>query len=52
MTTYRVLSDNCILGAQNSTINADDITDVNVQALIEGGHLVEVTLGKSTKQGE
>lgn len=52
MTTYRILSDNCSLGAQNKTVESDALEGLNVQALVEGGHIVEVVLGKSTKQGE
>ena len=52
MTTYRILSDNCSLGKPNSVIDADALDGVNVQALIDGGHIIEVVLGKSTKQGE
>jgi len=44
MTAYRILSDNCTLGKQGETISADDLNDVNVDALLDGGHLAEVNV--------
>jgi hypothetical protein len=39
MTTYTVLSDNCAVGAKNSTVSDDDLGNCNIHALIEGGHI-------------
>lgn len=44
MTAYRILSGNCTLGKQGETISADDLIDVNVDALLDGGHLAEVNV--------
>jgi hypothetical protein len=49
MTTYKVISDNCTLGKQGSTVTEAELEDVNLQALLEGGHL-ELVSSKSTKQ--
>ena len=39
MTAYRVLSDNCTLGKQGETISVDALIGINVDALLDGGHL-------------
>jgi len=49
MPNYKVMSENCTLGQQGATISADDLEGVNVDALVEGGHLAEVNV-KVTKQ--
>ena len=49
MANYKVMSENCTLGKQGETISADDLVGVNVDALLDGGHLAEVNV-KVTKQ--
>ena len=44
MPNYKVMSENCILGKQGETISADDLDGVNVDALLDGGHLAEVNV--------
>lgn len=44
MTTYRVLSENCTLGKQGDTVTDDQLEGVNVAALVDGGHLAEVSV--------
>ena len=44
MTTYRVLSENCTLGKQGDTVTDDQLDGVNVAALVDGGHLAEVSV--------
>ena len=44
MANYKVMSDNCSLGAQGSNISGDDLEGLNVDALVEGGHLAEVNV--------
>jgi hypothetical protein len=44
MANYKVISDNCTLGKQGDTISADDLDGVNVDALLDGGHLAEVNV--------
>lgn len=39
MTQYKITSDNCSLGKQGATVNDDTLVGLNVDALIEGGHL-------------
>lgn len=39
MSNFRILSDNTSLGNAGDTINADALVDLNVAALIEGGHI-------------
>lgn len=49
MANYKVISENCTLGAQGANISGDDLEGFNVAALVEGGHLAEVNV-KITKQ--
>jgi len=49
MANYKIISENCTLGTQGSNISGDDLEGVNVDALIEGGHLAEVNV-KVSKQ--
>ena len=44
MTNYKVISDNCTLGKQGDNINGDDLKGLNVDALVDGGHLAEVNV--------
>ena len=44
MANYKVMSENCTLGKQGETISANDLEGVNVDALLEGGHLAEVNV--------
>ena len=48
MTTYKITSDNCTLGQRDTIIDGDALDGCNVDALIEGGHLVNVAT-KSVK---
>ena len=55
MTSYRIQSDNCTLGKQGETISADDLNGLNVDALLDGGHLAEVNVKipkQDTKESE
>lgn len=49
MTTYKIISDNCTLGKQGSTVTEAELDGLNSQALLEGGHL-EVVSSKPQKQ--
>jgi len=49
MANYKIISENCTLGAQGSNISGDDLEGLNVDALVEGGHLAEVNV-KVSKQ--
>jgi len=44
MTNYKVISENFTLGKQGDNINGDDLEGLNVDALIDGGHLAEVNV--------
>lgn len=44
MVSYKVMSDNCTLGKQGEMLSADDLAGVNVDALLEGGHLAEANV--------
>lgn len=48
MTTYRIISDNTSLGNSGDTINDDALVGLNVDALIEGGHIESIAV-KSSK---
>lgn len=49
MTTYKVLSDNFSLGKQGESVDSNALEGCNVEALIEAGHLAEVS-GKVSKK--
>jgi hypothetical protein len=49
MTTYKISSDNCTLGKLGSTVTEAELDDLNLQALLDGGHL-ELVSSKPTKQ--
>ena len=49
MANYKVISENCTLGAQGTNISADGLEGLNVDALVAGGHLAEVNV-KVSKQ--
>ena len=42
MTTYKVLSDNFVLGNQGETVDSALLDGYNIESLVEGGHLAEV----------
>jgi len=48
MATYKIISDNTSLGSAGSFVADKDLVGLNVQALIEGGHIEPAT--KSVKQ--
>ncbi len=50
MTTYKVASDNTTLGSIGAVVNAKDLEGLNVDALLQGGHLTEVKNAKSENQ--
>lgn len=43
MAQYKVLSDRCGLGKKGSTVSVAEDSGINVEALIEGGHIAPVT---------
>ena len=49
MANYKIISENCTLGAQGSNISSDDLEGLNIAALVDGGHLAEVNV-KVSKQ--
>jgi hypothetical protein len=49
MTSYKITSENCTLGKLGSTVTEAELHDLNLQALLDGGHL-EVVSSKQTKQ--
>jgi len=44
MTQYKVASDNCSLGVMGATVDSNVTDGLNVGALIEGGHLVAISV--------
>jgi hypothetical protein len=50
MASYKVLSDNCTLGVQGSTITDKDLAGISVDALVDGGHLEEVVSNRIVKE--
>jgi hypothetical protein len=51
MTTYRIISHNTTLGTAGDTIADADLAGLNVDALVEGGH-IEPIAAKQTKTKE
>lgn len=49
MATYKVLSDNFALASQGETVDSKVLEGCNVEALIEAGHLAEIS-SKVSKQ--
>ena len=47
MTTYRILSDNTTLGTAGATIADADLAGLNVDALVEGGHIEPIAAKQS-----
>jgi hypothetical protein len=46
MATYKILTDNLVLGKKGATIDDTAFKDANIQALIDGGHIEPVSVGK------
>ena len=44
MANYKVRTDRCALGKQGATISGDDLEGLNIDALVDGGHLAEVNV--------
>ena len=44
MSTYKITSDNTVLGKAGDSVTADDLAGLNVDALIEGGHIAPVSV--------
>lgn len=49
MTSYKILSDNFALGSKGDSVDSSLLEGCNVEALIEAGHLAEVS-ARSSKQ--
>jgi hypothetical protein len=49
---FKIISDNTTLGKQGSTINVDALDGLNVDALIEGGHIERVNAIKKSEKKE
>lgn len=49
MTTYRIKSDNTTLGKQGDTVAGAALDGLNVDALVDGGHL-ELVLQSTPKR--
>jgi muramidase (phage lysozyme) len=43
MTSYKVLSDNFAVGKQGDTVDSELLDGCNISALVEAGHLAEVS---------
>ena len=52
MAQYKVLSENCTLGKLNETVSIDEASGLNVEALIDGGHIQAVVSKPSKTEQE
>lgn len=48
MANYKVLSDNFALGEKGATVSDSALEGCNIDALLDGGHLIEI--GAKSKQ--
>lgn len=47
---YKVTSDRCELGSQGALVSPSDMSDANLLALVEGGHLEPVKTSSKDKE--
>lgn len=47
---FKILSDKCSLGKKGSTVTLDEKSGLNVDALIQGGHIAPVAAKPTTKE--
>ncbi len=52
MTTYKIISDNTALGSKGATVSDADLVDLNVDALVAGGHLEPVSISSRKEKKE
>ena len=50
MAQYKIVSDNCSLADKGSVIDEKALEGFNVDALVEGGHISEITAKVSKEQ--
>ena len=43
MSKFKILSDNFSLGSQGDTVDSDALDGCNIAALIEAGHIAEIS---------
>lgn len=43
MSKYKILSDNFVLGSQGDTVDSEVLEGCSIAALIEAGHIAEVS---------
>lgn len=49
---FKVLSDKCSLGKKGATVTIDENSGLNVDALVQGGHIAPVAAKPTTKESE
>jgi len=47
---FKVLSDKCSLGKKGATVTIDENSELNVAALVQGGHIAPVAAKPTTKE--
>ena len=52
MASFKVLSDNFALGKQGETVDSELLDGCNISALVEAGHLAEVSLKSKSVSSE
>lgn len=52
MASYKVLSENFALGKQGETVDSAVLDGCNISALVEAGHLAEVSAKSKTVSSE
>jgi hypothetical protein len=49
---FKVLSDKCSLGKKGATVTIDEKSGLNVDALVQGGHIAPVAAKPTPKESE
>lgn len=40
---YKIISENCALGEPGDTVKDSDLDGLNIEALVDGGHIAKTT---------
>ena len=52
MAQFKVLSERCGLGKVGATVTVEEDSGINVDALVDGGHIAPVVAKPNTKEAE
>lgn len=52
MATYKVLTDNCVLGKVGATVTEAELEHLNLAALVEAGHIAPTSAKQAKSSNE